>query len=185
MAKSNAPVAEGEYEVKTVIEYENLSLPPAETKLEALVEPEGYVYLQTPEGELRIENATVSLYWLNPETKKYELWQADAFMQKNPIVTDATGKYSFLVPPGTYYLEVTAPGHISYKSDSFTVNENNGINKTIGLEKDITQSKNLLPNWLGWPLTICVLFIITIVLLCVIIVSRKKKGRNKKSYNLE
>ncbi len=144
-AKINAPTAEGEYEIFTVVQYKDKSLPAAETSLIAVVDPEGYVYMQTADGKLRIEKATVSIYWLNPETKKYELWPARKFLQKNPIITNDTGKYSFLVPRGTYYLTVKAANYIDFIGDPFSIEEDNGVRMDIKLKK-----KSFLPNWLNW-----------------------------------
>jgi hypothetical protein len=85
----------------------------------AIVNPEGYVFSQLADGRLRIKGASVSLYQLNPKTEQYEIWPAEQFLQKNPIVTDETGKYSFLVANGTYKLKAESLGYESYESEPF------------------------------------------------------------------
>lgn len=60
--------------------------------------------------ETRIPGAIVSLYYLNSTTKTYELWPAGDYRQENPQITDVRGTYSFLVPEGSYYFHVEAPG---------------------------------------------------------------------------
>ncbi len=144
-AEITAPAIEGDYEVMTIIEYKDENLVPKETRLAMVVDPEGYVYRQESDGRLRIMNATVSLYWLNPETKKYELWLADKFLQKNPIITNETGRYSFLVPEGMYYLKVTAKRHFDYQSDIFSIRENNAVRTDIEMKK-----KNWFTDFLNW-----------------------------------
>jgi len=153
IAKLNNPIIEGNYEIITVMEYKDISLAPKQIRLINVVDPEGYIYSQLPEGRLRIMGATVLLYWLNPETKKYEMWPANKFLQTNPVITNDTGKYSFLTPEGLYYLEVNAPNYINYKSDVFSV-----IKGSIGIHMDIElKKKTFLPAWLDWKFWIFVL----------------------------
>jgi hypothetical protein len=163
-ATINTPENEGEYEIVTVVEYKDKALSPTENHLTAVVDPEGYVYKQTPDGRLRIQNAKVSIYWLNTETNKFELWPAEKFLQKNPVFTDETGKYSFLVPQGTYYMTASAENYLDYKSDEFTIKEDNGVRMDIELKK-----KTFLPEWLGWNGIIAVLLLMIVVMLGVII----------------
>jgi hypothetical protein len=84
--------------------------------------------------ETRIPGAVVSIYWLNPDTKQYELWPAKEFQQENPQTTDQRGTYSFLVPNGFYYLKVAVPGYLSYDGKPFEVKEGSGIHINIELK---------------------------------------------------
>ncbi|MFH1968652.1 MAG: hypothetical protein ABIJ84_04670, partial [bacterium] len=159
-AEITAPISEGEYKIVTVIEYKDESLLPAKTELLVVVDPEGYVYRETPDGILRIKGAEVSLYWLNPETKEYELWPAKKFLQKNPIITDETGKFSFIVPEGMYYLSVKAPNHSSYQGDPFSVVEDKNVRIHIELKKQTSWL-----DWLNWQTAIVSLLLVIIALL--------------------
>jgi len=85
--------------------------------------------------ELRINNAVVSLYKLNAKNQ-YELWTANEYGQENPQITDSTGKYSFLVPEGTYYLSVKAPGYYFYQSDAISVKEGREVHSNISLKRE-------------------------------------------------
>ena len=174
-ANITAPENEGEYEISTVIEYKDILLVPKEAKLTAIVNPEGYVYSQLPGGRLRIKGAAVSLYWLNTKTQKYELWQADKFLQKNPIVTDETGKYSFLVPKGTYKLNVNAINYEAYESAPFEMNEEIAVSRDIELKK-----KAGLLGLFSWQNFVVALLFIVIVLLCVIIIFFIKRSKKNK-----
>ena len=133
-AEIQAPIVEGEYEIITVMDFENPELGKKEIRLITVVDPEGYVYERNDDKETRIPGAIVSLYWLNPETKQYELWPAKEYQQENPQITDDTGRYSFLVPPGTYYLRVEHPNYPVYQSETFVVKEGSGIHMNIELK---------------------------------------------------
>ena len=176
-ANINAPKNEGEYQISTVIEYKDILIDPKETKMAVIVNPEGYVYSQMPDGRLRIKGASVLLYWQNPETKQYEPWPAEKFLQKNPIVTDETGKYSFLVPKGTYELKATALNYENYESDSFEMNEEIAVNQNIEMKK-----KSGLFGWLNWQNFVVALLIIVVVLLSVIIVFFVKRSKSVNNF---
>jgi autotransporter-associated beta strand protein len=167
-----APNTDGEYQVATVIEYEDSTITPKETSLTAVVQSEGYVYSLLPDGRLRIKGASVTLYWHNPDTYEYEPWPADKFLQKNPIITDDTGKYSFLVPQGTYYIEAKANGYLTYKSENIIMKENNSITQEIELEKS-----SLLPGWLNWQVIIIALLILLIALITIMIIVFIKRSK--------
>ncbi|MGB2762514.1 MAG: carboxypeptidase-like regulatory domain-containing protein [Minisyncoccales bacterium] len=132
-AEIQAPLVEGEYEIITVMDYEDLELK-KEIRLIIVVDPEGYVYEKDGNKETRIPGAIISIYWLNLETKQYELWPAKEYQQENPQITNTTGKYSFLVPEGSYYLKVEAPGYLIYDGKPFQVKEGSGVHKNIELK---------------------------------------------------
>ncbi len=169
----NAPVVSGQYDVITIIEYKDQKTVPTTTHLTMVVDPEGYIYQNISGMQARVPNATVSIYQLNISTNKYELWPAEKFLQKNPIVTDETGKYSFLVPQGTYYLTIDTPNYYQYKSSSFVVQSGNGIHMDVELQK-----KSILPAWFSWNLKIMIVFLVIVILLSVMVVLIiVKKGR--------
>ncbi len=132
-AEIQAPQVEGEYEIITVMDYADPEAGSKEIRMITVVDPEGYVYEQTGGKETRIPGAIVSIYWFNPTVKQYELWPAQEFQQENPQVTDATGKYSFLVPEGNYYLKVEAPGYPDYIGKLFAIKEGSGVHFNIAL----------------------------------------------------
>lgn len=136
-AEINSPVVDGEYKIITVIDYQDQRIQPKELSLITVVDPEGYVFTTTQRGEVRIKDAKISLYWLDPETKSYQLWPAKDYQQVNPQITDSTGRYSFLVPEGTYYLEVEARGYSKYQSDNLEVKIERGIHINIELKPKI------------------------------------------------
>ncbi len=134
-AEIQAPIVEGEYEVITLIEYEDPELGTRMVKLTTVVDPEGYVYRVESDGvKARVPNAVISIYELNFKSGEYKLWQASDYNQKNPQTTDDTGRYSFLVPEGTYYITAETDGYSSYKSKPFTVQEGAGVHQNIELK---------------------------------------------------
>jgi len=133
-AEIQAPVIEGEYEIITVMDYKSIELGQKEIRLITIIDPEGYVYEKIGDKEARVSDATVFIFWLNPDTNQYELWPAKKYQQENPQTTNATGKYSFLVPEGSYYLKVEASGYPIYEGESFEVKEGSGIHFNIELK---------------------------------------------------
>ncbi len=133
-AEINAPIVEGEYEIITVMDFEDSELGKKEIRLITIIDPEGYIYEKDGDKETRIPGAIVSLFWLNPETKQYELWPAKEYQQENPQITNTTGKYSFLVPEGSYYLKVEAPGYLVYDGKPFQIKEGSGVHFNIELK---------------------------------------------------
>ncbi|OGZ69892.1 MAG: hypothetical protein A3F47_01110 [Candidatus Staskawiczbacteria bacterium RIFCSPHIGHO2_12_FULL_38_11] len=133
-ANITMPSVDAEYEIITVMEYEDVAVQSKEIRMITVVDPEGYVYEKNGDLETRIAGAVVSLYWLNPDTKDYELWNAGDYQQENSQTTNVTGKYSFLVPNGYYYLKVDAPGYLSYDGKPFEVKEGSGVHINIELK---------------------------------------------------
>ncbi|MBI1866598.1 MAG: carboxypeptidase regulatory-like domain-containing protein, partial [Candidatus Staskawiczbacteria bacterium] len=133
-ADINAPVIDGEYEIITVMDFEDPELGKKEIRLITVIDPEGYVYEKSGNKETRIPGAIVSIFWLNSETKQYELWPARDYQQENPQTTDVRGTYSFLVPEGYYYLKVDAPGYLSYDGKPFGVAEGSGVHINLELK---------------------------------------------------
>ena len=133
-ATVQTPAVDGEYEIITVVDYEEEQIVLKEIRLITVVDPEGYVYEKDGEKETRILGAVASLYWLNTGTKQYELWPAKDYQQENPQTTDVRGTYSFLVPEGYYYLKVDAPGYLSYDGKPFQVTEGSGVHINVELK---------------------------------------------------
>ena len=156
-AKIDVPLVDGEYEIITVLNFKDPEKGSKEIRLTTVVDPEGYVYEKYKDKEIRISNATISLYYLNNETGIYELWLASKYQQENPQRTGKSGSYSFLVPEGEYYLEAKANGYRDYKSANFEVNEGSGVHLNIEMV-----NKNWLTQIFDWK---SLLLIVVLVLL--------------------
>ena len=100
-----------------------------------LIDPEGYIYTIVEVAgefiEARLPKAKVTLFWLNPMTYEWQVWSAYSYDQENPQTTDKTGQYSFLVPEGTYYLQVERAGYANYVSEYLEVSEGSPVHQNI------------------------------------------------------
>ena len=152
------PAVSGEYEVVAVIDYEDEFLSTKEVNLITVIDPEGYIYEKNGKQEIRISGVVVSLYYLNPETKKYELWPAKNYQQQNPQVTDKTGNYAFLVPEGYYYINVTSPGYMDYEGKPFEVVEGSGVHTNIGLS-----SKYWYLEFFDWKMALLAIIVLLLI----------------------
>ena len=160
VAKINAPLVSGSYDIITIIDYKDERHGGKEIRFTLLVDPEGYIYEKVGNKEVRIPNATASIFWKNKDTNTFELWPADKFNQKNPQITNATGEYSFLVPPGEYYIAISAPGYKDFETEKFTVTEGRGVHTNIELQ----------PSGFSYtPQTTIVLLLIMIIILMLYI----------------
>jgi len=85
----------------------------------------GFIWQGTTAGKLA--GARVTLY---EEYASFRVWDAAPYHQINPQTTDASGHFSFLVPPGRYYLLVQKDG---YRDQTTTVFEiaNNVVNPGV------------------------------------------------------
>jgi hypothetical protein len=92
-----------------------------------------------------VSGAEVTLYYLEPVRRQFTVWNGEAFGQINPQITDDAGRYQLVVPPGTYYLEVVAPGYETRKSEIFKVVDNLPLNMPIQLRRQVG-----LVGWLSW-----------------------------------
>ena len=130
----SAPPIKGEYDIKFIIVYQDSTIADIQGKM--LVDPYGYIYEKRFSlfgiggGETRIERARVTLYCLNEDD--WQKWKAEDYNQENPVATDNTGEFGFMVPEGEYYLQVTKSGYLTKKISSFEVKEQI-INKNIEL----------------------------------------------------
>jgi len=137
-----SPQVLGQYELRTVVSYKEETKVQEKISMIVVVDPEGYVFEKLRDGrEIRLYNASVSLYWQNPETKKYEPWKAGDFRQQNPQTTDITGRYSFLVPVGMYYLKAHLDSYSDYQSEPFQVDESKGVFMNIELKANLAWLK--------------------------------------------
>lgn len=175
-AEIQAPLIEGEYEIITVMDFEDPELGKKEIRLTTVIDPEGYLYEKDGDKETRIPGAIISLYWLNPEIKQYELWPAKEYQQENPQTTDVRGTYSFLVPEGYYYLKAEAPGYLVYDGKPFQVKEGSGIHINIELK-----TKYWWLNIVDWK---TIMLSVVIILLLYNFYRDRIRGRLARSKNI-
>jgi hypothetical protein len=99
--------------------------------LTATVTPAGrVVHAGTVTG---ISGAKLALYYFEPTTGTWQLWDGAPYDQPNPQYTKSNGSYSLLIPKGRYYLKVMASGHRSFTSNAFNVTASLGVASVIPL----------------------------------------------------
>lgn len=174
-ADVTSPLVPGEYEIITVIDYIDPVLGTRQMRMTTVIDPEGYVFEKRDGKETRIPGAIVSLYYLNSTTKTYELWPAGDYRQENPQITDVRGTYSFLVPEGSYYFHVEAPGYDPYQGKVFAVREGSGVHVNI----ELNSGQKWLDN-LDWE---TVLLIVVALLLVYNLYRNKERDRLLKLLN--
>ena len=134
------PLQKGKYNLILNVIYEDGTSDTV--SVEILIDPYGYIYERIKNQELRITNANISLFYLNPKTKNYELWPAEKYKQKNPQITDETGEYFFMVPKGRYYLEIIKDGYYSQKTDEFEV-----VDEIVNIDIELEKIPSLWQNF--------------------------------------
>lgn len=82
-----------------------------------------------------VGGALVTLFMFEPVLKRFVVWDGGPFLQDNPKVTDSGGEYSFIVPPGKYFLEVKASGFQKLRTRQFIVEKSMPLKVDLPLEK--------------------------------------------------
>ncbi len=82
------------------------------------VDPSGYVY-ETFEDN-RIQGVTATLYYEN-DAGDMEVWDAEEYNQKNPLITDNDGNYAWDVPEGLWQVVYTKEGYETVYSEKMVV----------------------------------------------------------------
>jgi hypothetical protein len=157
-AAIQAPVAVGNYEVLTAIDYRDPAVGRRLVRLVAVVDPEGYVYEQIGSNQLRVAKAIVTLQTAGAGSDQFALWPAAKFDQQNPQTTGVSGSYAFLVPPGRYRLVVEAPGYQPYAGAAFEVQLGRGVHENIALTR-----VHHWYDWLDWRWVLGILVLAILV----------------------
>ena len=168
-ANIKAPGVASTYQVVTVIDYKTNEK--KELRLTLVVDPEGYVYVKQGENETRIKGATVTIYVLD-EKENFIPWPANEFQQINPQITDVTGEYSFLVPPGEYRLEVKHPDYDTYIGTPFIVQASEGVHMNVEMHAGSLAG---IP-WYWWGLAG---FVLLLTILIVVNFLRDRQSRSR------
>lgn len=75
-----------------------------------------------------VEEAKVSVYFFETQSKQWILWEGVSYGQNNPQKTNIDGTYSFMVPAGRYYIEVSALGYHSVQSEILNLSQTSILN---------------------------------------------------------
>ncbi len=72
-------------------------------------------------GNGPVAGAKVTLYYLQPQSGQWVVWDGAPFGQDNPQKVDDSGAFQLLVPAGTYYLRAEARGYQTIVTKQFSV----------------------------------------------------------------
>jgi hypothetical protein len=81
-----------------------------------------------------VVNGKITVYYQEPVTNSWQVWDANAYAQINPQITDGNGNYSLFLPPGKYYLHIEAPGFKTTDTEFFTVDSPEPVNANFALK---------------------------------------------------
>lgn len=81
-----------------------------------------------------VANAKITLWYFQPSTARFVLWDGTSYSQDNPQNTDGEGKYRLLVSAGKYYLQINAAGYKTLKTNIFTADRTLPIVSDFKLE---------------------------------------------------
>lgn len=98
-----------------------------------IVLPKGKVISQKS-GE-SISGAKITVFYQEPRSKFWMVWDAKSFGQKNPQNTNSKGEYTLFIPSGVYYLTVEAKGHSGLTSLVFSIKTPAPINSVFKLNE--------------------------------------------------
>ncbi len=86
-------------------------------------------------GDQPVKDAIVTVFYLEPSTKQFVVWDGQSFSQNNPQKTDQEGRYRLLLPAGDYYLQIQALGFKKLITNIFESRTDLPINTTFQLQK--------------------------------------------------
>ncbi len=81
-----------------------------------------------------INDSRISVYYFDNDLQRFNLWNGDGYGQENP--QDAPqGKYSLMLPPGTYYIQINSSFYRTLKTNIFTIKNTSIVNSNFELEE--------------------------------------------------
>lgn len=100
-------------------------------------------------SDTSIGQATVTLYYREPISKIWTVWDGAPYGQKNPQPVRPDGTFSYFLPSGSYYLAVLAKGYRPAVTEVFNLTNPAPLTPAIALKKLPGLGKVRLP--LPWP----------------------------------
>ncbi|MEK7594958.1 MAG: redoxin domain-containing protein [Patescibacteria group bacterium] len=91
----------------------------------------GHTIDQTTHHPIR---STVTLYYLEPDSHSWVIWDGASYGQSNPQTTNKKGEFTMLLPPGKYYLKATAAGHETLISSIFETEHSKPLSVDLALK---------------------------------------------------
>jgi large repetitive protein len=83
-----------------------------------IYDPSGYVYEAVPSN--RLQGVTATALQKQPDGS-WKMWDAEWYLQKNPVVSGGDGRYGWDVPEGQWQVVYHKDGYMEARSDVLTV----------------------------------------------------------------
>jgi len=82
-----------------------------------------------------IADAKITVFYQEPVSKTWQVWDGGAYSQPNPQNTDKNGNYSLFLPAGKYYIQTEADGYQTLETEFFTIDNAEPINANFSLKE--------------------------------------------------
>jgi peroxiredoxin len=76
----------------------------------------------------------VTLYYQEPASKTWVIWDAAGYSQSNPQVTDSNGYFKYFLPAGKYYIRSEAKNYKTLISSIFQIKQSQAFSSTLTLK---------------------------------------------------
>jgi hypothetical protein len=83
-----------------------------------------------------IKSARATLYVRHPPATDWQVWDGSSYAQTNPKATRAGGSFAWLVPAGSYYVEVKAKGYERLITREITLGQAGAIAPALQLKPE-------------------------------------------------
>jgi peroxiredoxin len=82
-----------------------------------------------------IANSKITVFYQEPTSKTWQIWDGGAYFQTNPQNTDKNGNYSLFLPAGKYYIQTDADGYQTLETEFFSIDNAEPINANFSLKE--------------------------------------------------
>jgi hypothetical protein len=86
-------------------------------------------------SEEAVKQTVAILYYLNPETHAWAVWDAATYGQRNPVPLEGKRTLGMLLPAGKYYLKFATPGSLDTLTRSFAIDRPTPLSGTVRLQE--------------------------------------------------
>lgn len=101
------------------------------------------------QGTNKALKAELKLYTYDTDTESWIVWDGSPFSQTNPQITGANGSFKLFLPPGKYYLAVTAGDYKPLVSNIFNLQQTTPLTTQLNMAK--LGGLKIGPIHLSWP----------------------------------
>jgi hypothetical protein len=101
------------------------------------------------QGTNKSLKAQLKLYTYDSDTSGWIVWDGSPFSQTNPQTTGTNGAFKLFLPPGKYYLAVTANGYKPLVSNIFNLQQTTPLTTQLDMKK--VDGFKLGPVHISWP----------------------------------